>query len=122
VQHQNFALIGVGLERRRRRQHAMKADDASKVVLSVARHLQNGQAAEAVANRGHLAQIRVRHFAQLIEAAARPLAQQRSVGRIFHHLDFAGLGGVGADALAIDVDDKGVEAKVAKPARCTWRR
>jgi hypothetical protein len=30
----------------------MKADDASKVILSIARHLQNGQAAEAVANRG----------------------------------------------------------------------
>jgi len=50
----------------------------------------------------------------LIKAAARPLPQQRSVGRIFHHLGLASFRGVRANALAINVDDKGVEAEVAE--------
>ena len=50
----------------------------------------------------------------MIKAAARPVPKERTVGRIFHHLGFAGLRGVGPDALAIDVDHEGVETEVAK--------
>ena len=90
------------------------SDNTSKIVLSVAHHLQHGQAAEAVADRGHLARICVRHLAQLIKAAARSLPQQRSVGCIFHHFGFASFRGVRANALAINVDDEGIEAEVAE--------
>ena len=96
------------------RQYAMETNHAGKIVLAIARHFQNYHAAEAVTDCGHLAQIGIGHFAQLIETAARSRPQKRSVRRVFHHLGFAGLRRVRADALAIDVDDKGVEPKLAE--------
>src|SRR6202030_3402015 len=50
----------------------------------------------------------------LIRVPTRPPPEQGSVGRIFHHLCFAGFRRVRADALSIDVDYESVEAELAE--------
>jgi hypothetical protein len=61
----------------------MEADHARKIILAVACHLHHGHAAEAVADRGHPAEIRLRHLSQLVKTAACPLSKQWPIGCIF---------------------------------------